>query len=1434
MSKKLILEKGDRILAVSESNPKDIKQFGINRNLGGEGGGCAVSYSASFGKEGQTVFGVLKEFYPEELKDYLERDPESQLICRSIGSVREKLEKREEAYLSSYRRIKQAMASLQSGPLQTFLPNFEIFHGCDREGNRIGTAYIWTPAAESTTFETMCGSVRSNPKRESEYRLLEILKAIYSLTECVCELHTVGLIHRDIKPGNFGFPQRNRILTDTPMLFDVDSICPLDDVRNRVVSEHFTRPDCLRGATDRPDFTRFLRDDIYSIGATLFYAVIIRKTEKDESDKTVSRYRSVYYEPAFHPDIRKMVNESELINATESTSHFQLKALLVKILKKSLAAERSPGYCEDEYRERYESCEELMKDLRQAILQLYPAELLRDTSPDECDFSSDAGSYLDRFPKRNSTLTFLLHLYEHPLYRRCAEKEPAEITVLLLGFGHYGQKFLDACLQVVQNLTLRFHFHVVSKDPEHKRIYLAERPELKRFYAIDGIYDAKDGEPFGRITFETAEIGVGGGEGDRNDPVIRNILKKENVRNFRYLFIALGNDRDNRTAAELFSRAGEENPPSGIHYVQEKTTGDSPEGPGLFPVYINHPFSERKRFREIRELAFNVHLSWEGDLNSDPKNQARFRKKYYLESCISFVLSIRYKLFDAGIDPDTLSLRDAAKLFAEKLADPVYENRAAQNEHRRWIMEKVCDGWSPLEWDFEAQRERIRTKDKEQKKHICLVRSGENAPDLTPYWENPDRVTDDLDPLDRVSVRLHRAYSERAVRIGRAGLSSNGSVAELRRISLADEKMFFALQELLNYLHDMLAKCASAERSGTGNGFCGIDPGLYEELTQNLLDSIRNSRLDAEETDCAEKSVHALRAYMEPVYNSFLRTDYKQTDKRMIRWIPFILTYSQQMNLVVPYLSETAEEIVGNIALTSVLHPSSILYLYRIRKPEDASGLRKTLPGILEFLSRKRLHAKVDFLISWELSEKGGMDALRQWISERVRSVRMLPAAPGDLGVFRDAFRQFPALLRKKGNALLIDRGSELSDFLRKEKSLASVGVCSFDHVREKLLCIRNTEYLQYIPIKASVTVADLLALAGARIVSDRRADFFGEYGRLWRLYQKNPDLWKNLCREIGHRSEEADRITSFPLLSDPTGKKRTELCFPSGCLSAVKDLIRQLAKQGIISEDEPEILYTGDRCRTVLSVLYRTEDDLKEREKRLYRLFRDPFRLSGGQSPRVERTETELLVSSSSLRVENVRADGEARSLLEELQEKGYLIALEDDSPDGSPGSVSVMSFTFSSEAVKELLTDEARLLEIGLCCKAKEERYFSDVFADCTIKTDGNDLPFHVDCVLLKGFCLLFAEFQTSEKLDPEFCRAFSENAKACGAGWILFSEYEHDLRSAGNPCEEEIRTIPTVCIGSRIERMGDILKEVFEKERESGRDSDIQKGKKECSHV
>ena len=304
------------ILLCGESNGTKFKrQFTIVKRI--NEGSAAVCYEAYHEGSGR---GILKEFYPQDISLLaLERTPQGQLVLsKDVESLHEKFYKAKQEYIEPYETLLFAKQHGTDRDLDTFIPAFEIYHGCDDERNIIGTVYIWTPEPELETFDKICDEIHKHPSLNPEHKLVIVLSAIESLTKCICALHRAEMLHRDIKPSNFGFLKcGNETLTQTLSLFDINSICSVYSKSEASMgTEGYWEPEA--GYENANNQT-----DIYSIGATLFHAIIVSDEVKE--NKYLFKKENYAY-------LRELVDTSKLIQASEANSHPRLRKTILAYL----------------------------------------------------------------------------------------------------------------------------------------------------------------------------------------------------------------------------------------------------------------------------------------------------------------------------------------------------------------------------------------------------------------------------------------------------------------------------------------------------------------------------------------------------------------------------------------------------------------------------------------------------------------------------------------------------------------------------------------------------------------------------------------------------------------------------------------------------------------------------------------------------------------------------------------------------------------------------------------------------------------------------------------------------------------------------------------------------------------------------------------------
>ena len=657
-------------------NGKDTQVFTI---LGEKPIGDGASAICYFAKNTSEIKGTLKEFYPEETTAF-ERDDNGYLRKKKGGYLIETPEE----YLNPYLLLQKKLDAFE------FIPNFEIYSGAD-------SVYVWTPQPPCVTFDAFLKKVYENPQKNSVENLIQILQTIQQLAICIEQLHCAGLYHRDIKPSNFGsYIREDQFLSQSIYLFDINSICSIDekDAEQMIGTNGFMAPDSIFKCSS----------DVYSIGATLFYALTNRIFMSKD-------YQS----------IPRLLKSSDIFRYSTLQKDTEILKILTHVLQKAL--------CED-YDNRYSTCSAFLCDFEQVFTPLQITEVLRKNG-NQKNLLTKIRKQIHEDAKKNTCLVLQHHLYDNPILPDASQK----ISVCIYGFDSVGQLYLDMLLKILHFPNISPHFSVIDLE-DQKGLYLDQRPALQDFYRIDGKEPSQD--CYGDLRFYS----------DANQ------ISEEPT------LVFVSNDSDN-VAIQNSKKIHFQFPEASVQCALTAEKKQLPKW--IMPINIKKTV-QAKQQKLIEQMAWNVHLVWQKNLNIKWKRlREEFQHLYNFNSCIYFVLTMRHNLMYMHIDLKTMSAEEAAETYLEKLS----ENRDVLicNEHNRWVTDKITDGYTSKLPDMESMQN-LKPKDESTRQHVCIVPS--SAKHLLQSWSHSqwnkpsEKKLKNLDALEQMSVQLHLTYRKLA------------------------------------------------------------------------------------------------------------------------------------------------------------------------------------------------------------------------------------------------------------------------------------------------------------------------------------------------------------------------------------------------------------------------------------------------------------------------------------------------------------------------------------------------------------------------------------------------------------------------------------------------------------------------------------------------
>ena len=1358
--------KNDSVIELysDEGKSRIIREFHITRLISNEGG-STIAYRAYH--QNSSNIGVLREFYPMSDDIVLDRDSEGKLCVdtsEESEAEREEFFEGRKRYLAPFLTLKNIQREKENDVLATFIPYFEICYGCKDKDADDGTIYIWTPAPQTETFDAVCQRIHESPAEDPEYNLYLILEAIYSLAQCTYELHNTRLVHRDIKPGNFGFSlRRGEVLTQTISLFDVDSIC-----------EAYPKPKDIMGTPGfMPNNKEMLnsgRQDIYAIGATLFYAVIHTPETKKNG---------FVYDPDYYDRIPDLVKESEIIKTSENNSYPRIRKSLSRILKKCLMEKKTDvrGVSLDGD-SRYNGCGELVEDLKALLGYVIPAEISQRLVTGEKWLLSDAKKWFKSTDEQKAKQAIQYHLYKWPLYRNISHDE--KLKVMILGMGRYGYQFLDMALQLSQNLDLSVEFTVISNslvqsEDTDKDIYLSERQELSSFFNVDG-ENVED--PYGSIWFANRPLDENGlGE-------LVEGFKSDN-HCFSYVFIDLNNDKANKEAARIMYELCEN---MTIAYTNENGREDIDRPENIIPVNVNEDIRQLEGFADIERMSFNAHLVWNNnpDIDFDTK-VSEFKQDYNYESCVSNTLSIKYKLWNVDIDLMSLGSEDAAEKFFGKVKEnKKMVRRMAWLEHKRWVTEKLCDGWRGRKVKECAGF----TQDKKEKSHVCIVRSSDDwgLKDVKETrWNAGGIETSTLDELDSVSVELHRFYVRQA---------DNMKIGEF-------DEIYGMLKGTTasSYFREWHESLKAALRDGSREA---------AEYCKGCRTKLQGALQRTDITRTKKKQVlDAATTAMEPLVRKYEYIDYKKYDIDLIEKIPYILTYSSCCSLIVPMEPANTDEIIrvknqsnktveiqidinrifSYVAAATIINPEKIIFIY---KPDDdnfedgvesARMFDSVVNRIIRYMTRKNLRAELYFSVFCENSKTYDefLDYKKDAHEVTGRAYKYDVCLISDPEYAYKEADEYIETIVSGSNLVAVQKTNIITNgWLKDSEMMAKYSSYTFDAESMTFDDNKSCRWLSYVGVNSSLRVLDMASLVNRRYDIDMRIDFSDEQSEyLWGIYKTDSMKWKYLCKLLGSGRMLKDEMLRIGRNNAQIGEKKVrEYYFPISCIDGLEMIIGQMKRDEILDEQTVITTVTEDMCMLTIYC----NDKLAFA---VGKLLSQPERLSDADSIMIDKTnKTDFVVAFSLLtlsdnsqgKMEDVRTDIEkqVKGFIQDDDEKKRKFIekiLKDDEAslralrnNGYLHFLNIsdtgIGFTYGSHAIKNVLVDEGKILEMRIYKELEHLGFTTSIINGIKFyHEDRFTEEDELDCMATKGFKSIIIECKAKEKVSYNDVKLFAE---------------------------------------------------------------------------
>ena len=384
------------------------------------------------------------------------------------------------------------------------------------------------------------------------------------------------------------------------------------------------------------------------------------------------------------------------------------------------------------------------------------------------------------------------------------------------------------------------------------------------------------------------------------------------------------------------------------------------------------------------------------------------------------------------------------------------------------------------------------------------------------------------------------------------------------------------------------------------------------------------------------------------ILKSMEYTDWKDNDARLVKAIPFILTYKRNIHLAIPLTVGNNTEFFKNVAVPTVVNPSHITYIYHFENYDDIAKFKNALKYILNYLSEKDIDAKLNFLLSYvtdaELAE--AMEKLKTELRKNDLTQKVVLVESVD----KDAIGE--DIARKLDENFQIDALERNSTYpLQAAGIFKSHPHYSFDINKKQFSDIVGCEYLTYIHAGQYMKVSDMFASKNSKGIVETPVAFYHDYERLWkRLYRGQESIWKELCKTLSNYHEQHPLFSvNRSVLREKGQIRKHRYLIPADSFVGAKKLIDFLVGEKVFEPNSAVYYYTPDSCEIIIFASELLNENIAD-------MFADPDFLAHDERLLTTDTPYEVKVSYNSLSVSSLNLSNTvAVCVYEALRQTGF-----------------------------------------------------------------------------------------------------------------------------------------------------------------------------------
>ncbi len=318
-----------------------------------------------------------------------------------------------------------------------------------------------------------------------------------------------------------------------------------------------------------------------------------------------------------------------------------------------------------------------------------------------------------------------------------------------------------------------------------------------------------------------------------------------------------------------------------------------------------------------------------------------------------------------------------------------------------------------------------------------------------------------------------------------------------------------------------------------------------------------------------------------------------------------------------------------------------------------------------------------------------------------------------------------------------------------------------FDASKKVFTAHEGCDYLQFIKDESFIRINDMFSLMNAADNSFNLPEFADDYMSLWGIYtgkylNSSNDFdngvgnWNYLCAILEkYESERADVATFDTSETDLGPIKSMVYYLPEYSFKTVKDIVAKLVEYGVAESNSTVITYTSDSCKLLLFAHEKYEAQISKIVSQPQYLL-DYYKIKVFKQ--LEHGGEKVVVRMNSLEVNGVNLDPlnkgkgkHVKRLVKALYDARFI-----SEPVYSEENENVVSFSYSSQRLRKMLTSAGEILEVYTYYEALKTGYFDDVACGYEFKWEDDKVKNELDLVLTKGFKSIIVECKAVVKLE------------------------------------------------------------------------------------